>query len=70
MIFSINFIENPPSKATPKINRLYSLIESGELSIRTDTLKRLITKVLTGFQYSFPRRTRYRNASYGSTGNT
>ena len=30
-----------------KINRLYSLIESGELSIRTDTLKRLITKVLT-----------------------
>ena len=30
-----------------KINRLYSLIESGELNIRTDTLKRLITKVLT-----------------------
>ena len=30
-----------------KINRLYSLIESGELSVRTDTLKRLITKVLT-----------------------
>lgn len=30
-----------------KINRLYSLIESGELTVRTDTLRRLITKVLT-----------------------
>ncbi|WP_148372440.1 PD-(D/E)XK nuclease family protein [Bacteroides bouchesdurhonensis] len=30
-----------------KINRIYSLIESGELEVRTDTLKRLITKVLT-----------------------
>lgn len=30
-----------------KINRLYDLIESGILNVRTDTLKRLITKVLT-----------------------
>ena len=36
-----------------KINRLYSLIESGELSIRTDTLKRLITKVLTASNIPF-----------------
>lgn len=36
-----------------KINRLYSLIESGELSVRTDTLKRLITKVLTAFNIPF-----------------
>ena len=36
-----------------KINRLYSLIESGELSVRTDTLKRLITKVLTASNIPF-----------------
>ena len=36
-----------------KINRLYSLIESGELNIRTDTLKRLITKVLTSSNIPF-----------------
>lgn len=30
-----------------KINRLYDLIESGILNVRTDTLKRLISKVLT-----------------------
>ena len=36
-----------------KINRLYSLIESGELSIRTDTLKRLITKALTASNIPF-----------------
>lgn len=30
-----------------KINRLYSLIESGELTVRAGTLRRLITKVLT-----------------------
>lgn len=30
-----------------KINRLYSLIETGELTVRISTLKRLITKVLT-----------------------
>lgn len=36
-----------------KINRLYSLIESGELSVRTDTLKRLITKVMTASNIPF-----------------
>ena len=36
-----------------KINRLYSLIESGELSVRTDTLKRLISKVLTSSNIPF-----------------
>lgn len=36
-----------------KINRLYSLIESGELSVRIDTLKRLITKVLTASNIPF-----------------
>ena len=36
-----------------KINRLYSLIESGELNVRTDTLKRLITKVLTSSNIPF-----------------
>ena len=36
-----------------KINRLYSLIESGELSVRTDTLKLLITKVLTASNIPF-----------------
>ena len=36
-----------------KINRLYSLIESGELSVRTATLKRLITKVLTASNIPF-----------------
>ena len=36
-----------------KINRLYSLIESEELSVRTDTLKRLITKVLTASNIPF-----------------
>lgn len=30
-----------------KINRIYDLIESGILNVRTDTLKRLISKVLT-----------------------
>lgn len=36
-----------------KINRLYSLIESGELNVRTDTLKRLISKVLTASNIPF-----------------
>lgn len=36
-----------------KINRLYSLIESGELNVRTDTLKRLISKVLTAANIPF-----------------
>ena len=36
-----------------KINRLYSLIESGELNVRTDTLKRLISKVLTSSNIPF-----------------
>lgn len=36
-----------------KVNRLYSLIESGELNVRTDTLKRLITKVLTSSNIPF-----------------
>lgn len=36
-----------------KINRLYSLIESGELNVRTDTLKRLINKVLTSSNIPF-----------------
>ena len=36
-----------------KINRLYSLIESGELNIQTHTLKRLISKVLTSSNIPF-----------------
>lgn len=36
-----------------KINRLYSLIETGELDIRISTLKRLITKVLTSSNIPF-----------------
>lgn len=36
-----------------KINRLYSLIESGELNVRATTLKRLITKVLTSSNIPF-----------------
>ncbi|MDD3037703.1 PD-(D/E)XK nuclease family protein [Bacteroides sp.] len=36
-----------------KINRIYSLIESGELEVRTNTLKRLITKVLTASNIPF-----------------
>ena len=36
-----------------KINRLYSLIESGELNVRTDTLKRLLNKVLTSSNIPF-----------------
>lgn len=36
-----------------KINRLYDLIQSGELTVRTDTLKRLITKVLTASNIPF-----------------
>ena len=36
-----------------KINRLYSLIESGELNIQPHTLKRLISKVLTNSNIPF-----------------
>ena len=36
-----------------KINRLYSLIESGELNIQPHTLKRLISKVLTSSNIPF-----------------
>ncbi len=36
-----------------KINRLYGLIEDGELNVRTDTLKRLISKVLTASNIPF-----------------
>lgn len=36
-----------------KINRLYSLIETGELNVRISTLKRLITKVLTSSNIPF-----------------
>lgn len=36
-----------------KINRLYSLIESGELNIRPHTLKRLMTKVLASSNIPF-----------------
>lgn len=36
-----------------RINRLYSLIESGELNVRTDTLRRLISKVLTSSNIPF-----------------
>lgn len=35
------------------INRLYSLIESGELSVRVDTLKRLINKVMSASNIPF-----------------
>ena len=40
-------------KAFLKINRLYSLIESGELNIQPHTLKRLISKVLTSSNIPF-----------------
>lgn len=36
-----------------KINRLYSLIETGELNVRISTLKRLIIKVLTSSNIPF-----------------
>lgn len=36
-----------------KINRIYSLIESGELNVRIGTLKRLISKVLTSSNIPF-----------------
>lgn len=36
-----------------KINRIYSLIESGELNVRIGTLKRLISKVLTASNIPF-----------------
>ena len=32
-------------KSYTTINRLYSLIETGELNVRTDTLRRLISKM-------------------------
>lgn len=35
------------------INRLYSLIQSGELNVRVDTLRRLISKVLTASNIPF-----------------
>lgn len=36
-----------------KINRIYDLIQSGELNVRTDTLKRLISKVLNASNIPF-----------------
>lgn len=40
-------------KSFTTINRLHSLIESGDLNVRTDTLKRLINKVLTASNIPF-----------------
>ena len=40
-------------KSYTTINRLYSLIETGELNVRTDTLRRLISKVLTASNIPF-----------------
>lgn len=40
-------------KSFTTINRLYSLIETGELSVRTDTLRRLINKVLNASNIPF-----------------
>lgn len=40
-------------KSYTTVNRLYSLIESKELNIRIDTLKRLITKVLSASNIPF-----------------
>ena len=40
-------------KSYTTINRLYSLIETGELNVRTDTLRRLVSKVLTASNIPF-----------------
>lgn len=40
-------------KSFTTINRLYNLIESGELNVRTHTLKRLLNKVLTASNIPF-----------------
>lgn len=53
-----------------KINRLYSLIESGELSVRTDTLKRLITKVRPASNIPFHGEPGYGLQIHGSAGDT
>ena len=53
MTFSINFIENPYSRAILKSTVSIASIESGELNVRTDTLKRLISKVLTASNIPF-----------------
>ena len=40
-------------KTFTTVNRLYNLIESGELSVRTDTFKRLLNKILTSSNIPF-----------------
>ena len=57
-------------KSYTLVNRLLSLIETGELSgVRTDTLKRLLNPAAYLCQHPLPRRARHRHASNGCAGN-